>query len=209
MNLETVTGNLVDLNSPDPATISIEDIAWGLSRIARFAGQTITTVPYTVAQHSVFVAREVQSMVLQKTAPVSIPQTEWDEWQSDEIMQQTSILKALLHDAAEAYTGDLPSPFKQIPDLHPIVKRIEARLMESIYEICNLPADSPAEVAVIKYADRVAQKIEAHAFMPSRGKDWPGLPEVSLERLQQFESPKDSLSSYREFMEFFKQLSIR
>lgn len=184
MMLETVTGRLVDIENPDPTTINIEDIAWGLSRMPRFCGHTITVIPYNVAQHSMFVADEVRQL-------------------SDDRRLE---LLALLHDAAEVYTGDWPSPLKRIPKLKVIIKKIEADLMNSIYRAFELEAPTDEEEALIKKADKIAQKIEAHAFMPSRGKHWPDMPEVSLERLQSFNAPLDSLTSYKLFMEKFQLL---
>lgn len=185
MYLETVTGRLVDISNPNPDSICIEDIGWGLSRISRFCGHTITAVPYNVSQHSLFVADELRQ-------------------HSDRVQ-----LLGLVHDAAEVYTGDWPSPVKRIPELRPLIKALEARLMAAIYMSFDIVPPNDEEEALIKSADRLAQKIEAHAFMPSRGRDWPDLPAVSLERLQQFEQPKDSITSYRLFMEKFKSLTGR
>lgn len=189
MYLETVTGRLVDVTKPDPDSIYIEDIAWGLSRMARFCGHTITEIPYNVAQHSVFVADEL----LYNT-----------EITDPSIDRCRLVLLGLLHDAAEVYTGDWPSPIKRIPELRPHIKALEATLMAAIYQSFDIEPPTDAEEALIKRADRIAQKIEAHAFMPSRGRDWPDLPEVSLERLQQFDQPKDSITSYKLFMKKFK-----
>lgn len=189
MKLETVTGKLIDINDPDPGQIDIQDIAWGLSRISRFCGHTITEVPYNVAQHSVFVANEVE---------------EWCRANLKEGPYSSILLHALLHDAAEVYTGDWPSPIKQIPELRPIIKRIENNLMVAINEAFDLVPMTDEEGRIIKLADDVAKKIEAHAFMPSRGANWPNMPDVSLEKLQKFESPLASLASYRTFMERFE-----
>lgn len=186
MMLETVTGRLVNIENPDPTTIHIEDIAWGLSRMPRFCGHTITIVPYNVCQHSMFVADEVCQL-------------------SDN--DPRLIKLALLHDAAEVYTGDWPSPIKRIAKLRPIIKQIEAGLMNAIYIAMSIAPPTDAEEKLIKRADLIAQKIEAHAFMPSRGKHWPDLPEVSLERLQQFNAPLDSLTSYKLFMKKFSGLT--
>jgi 5'-deoxynucleotidase YfbR-like HD superfamily hydrolase len=188
--LETVTGKLVDIENPDPATICIDDIAWGLSRMARFCGHTITTIPYNVAQHSVFVADEVQRLC------------SGIDYEEKELL----VLKALLHDAAEVYTGDWPSPVKRLPALQPIIKEIEYRLMDAIYVSLRLAPPTVDEQNLIKQADRIAQKIEAHAFMPSRGAHWPNMPTVSLERLQSFQAPQDSLTSYKLFMDKFNAL---
>lgn len=192
--LETVTGLLVDVANPDPDSICIDDIAWGCSRIPRFCGQTITAVPYNVAQHSVFVAEEVEKM-LDGEDGININHLNVDV-----------VLAALLHDAAECYTGDLPSPVKHLPELHPIITRIEDGLMAAIYAKLGVPPPTQYERGLIKRADKIAQKIEAHAFMQSRGKDWPAMPDVSLVRLQQFAAPMDSLSAYNLFMNKFNSL---
>jgi 5'-deoxynucleotidase YfbR-like HD superfamily hydrolase len=192
--LETVTGQLVDIGNPDPSTINIEDIAWGLSRMSRFCGQTVTPIAYNVAQHSLFVAEEVDSILKANVSRLSL-------YQYSDI-----VLKALLHDAAEAYTGDLPSPVKHLEKLRPIIIQIETGLMNAIYLSLGIVGPTEEEEKLIKQADRIAQKIEAHAFMPSRGKHWENLPTVSLERLQQFSPPLDSLTSYKLFMNKFNSL---
>jgi 5'-deoxynucleotidase YfbR-like HD superfamily hydrolase len=186
--LETVTGRFVDVENPDASMIDITDIAWGLSRMPRFCGHTITAQPYTVAQHSVFVAKQVE---------------DWYKNNNDGTIMSNLPLYALLHDAAEIYTGDLPSPIKRIPALRVIIKEIEGKLMDAIYAKFNLLPLCEGEEAWIKKADKIAQKIEAHAFMPSRGKDWPDMPEVSLIQLQTFDAPMASLDAYKAFMDYF------
>jgi 5'-deoxynucleotidase YfbR-like HD superfamily hydrolase len=159
----------------------------------RFCGHTVTTVPYNIAQHSLFVADEIELMLVENAT--------WDRG------YDRLIMLGLLHDAEEIYTGDWPSPVKRLPALHPIIKKIEADLKKAIFESLGLLLPTEEEEAIIKKADRIAQKIEAHAFMPSRGKDWPNMPSVSLERLQQFSAPLDSLTSYKLFMKKFDELA--
>ncbi|ODS36152.1 MAG: hypothetical protein A7316_10235 [Candidatus Altiarchaeales archaeon WOR_SM1_86-2] len=82
----TYTGKVFDLLDPKPDTVCIEDIAHALSNICRYTGHTKQF--YSVAQHSVLMAttKELPGDPLQK----------------------------LLHDAAEAYIGDMASPWKRI-----------------------------------------------------------------------------------------------
>jgi hypothetical protein len=100
--VETYTGRYVDLLNPDPETICLADIAVGLANTSRFAGQVSRF--YSVAEHSVRVA-------------ASVP------WQQ-------LALPALLHDAHEAYTGDITAPMKQVLELAApgIIKDLQHRL---------------------------------------------------------------------------------
>jgi uncharacterized protein len=93
--------------APDPERIRIEDIAHALSHQCRFSGHT--RVHYSVAQHSVMVAHEVPP---------------------------ADRLWGLLHDAAEAYMVDIPTPIKlQIPKLI----RVEDRLLRAVARRYGLP----------------------------------------------------------------------
>lgn len=101
-SIRTFTGKVFDLQILDPDSICIEDIAHGLANTARWAGQLEKF--YSVAQHSFYVA-------------MNLPK----ELQ----------LAGLLHDASEAYMGDMPSPFKKmLPDF----KLHEDRLMQTVAE---------------------------------------------------------------------------
>ena len=51
-----LSGRRLDLLNPSPLDIEIEDIARGISRVARWNGQTSGGYPLSVAQHSVIVA---------------------------------------------------------------------------------------------------------------------------------------------------------
>lgn len=54
-----LSGRRLDLLDPSPLDIEIEDIAHGLSRVARWNGQTRGDWAFTVAQHSLLVERIV------------------------------------------------------------------------------------------------------------------------------------------------------
>lgn len=181
--LETVSGRKVDVSNPDPSTIVIEDIAWALSRMPRFSGHSIPYVPYSVAQHCIRVAEELKPY--------------------GKLMQ----MHGLLHDAAEAYINDLPSPVKHIPEIHTVIKQLEDRLMAAIYKSLSLTLPTDNEEKIIKIADKNQQAVEAYNFMYSRGSDW-NLPEVSFKKLQEFEQPLTSVDAYDKFLSFFKELSI-
>ena len=221
MKLETVSGNFVDIENPDPQTIKINDIAWALSRIPRFAGHTISAIPFTVGEHSIFVANIVKRLISDETFFTNWYKDIFKEFnfidyppKNLEIINQyfksdELIIKALLHDAAEVFSGDIPSPLKHQKELKPILKRIEDNLMEAIYIATNITPPSKFETCIIKFADKIAQKIEAHTFMTSRGKDWPNLPEVSIIDLQNISTPKTAIESYSSFLEMFNEYKLK
>ena len=159
--IETVSGRVIDLVQPSPSQIEISDIAWALSRANRFAGNTCGRTPYSVACHSVWVADYV-----------------FDQTRSAEIA-----LHALLHDAAEAYMGDIPRPLKKlVPEVH----EVEQRLLSAIYEALYLEQPDSVVQGIIERADEQALMREAETFMVSRGVGWP---QVQLTRLARC-SPK-------------------
>lgn len=183
--IETVTGKFVDICNPDPSQIDIHDIAWSLSRMPRFVGHTITKIPYCIAQHCMLVAERIQ-----KAYPTDIE----------------LILKGLLHDAAECYTSDLPSPLKNVPEIRPIIKKIEKQLDDVIFKSLNMLPITEEEHKIIKTFDKISQKIEGYAFMNSRGMYWDGMPEVSIVDLQNFEPPLSNIDAYEKFLKIFNEL---
>jgi len=80
---QTFTGRRFHAFDPQPEDIHIQDIAHALSLINRYNG--MTKFPYSVAQHSILVAGQVE-----------------DKYK----------LEALMHDASEAYIMDVPRPWK-------------------------------------------------------------------------------------------------
>ena len=92
--IETYTGRAFYPLEPDPASISIIDIAHGLSLQCRYGGQISDF--YSVAEHSVLLAMYTES-VLKGTV--------------------LDCLQILMHDAPESYMIDIPRPVKQyMPD---------------------------------------------------------------------------------------------
>jgi 5'-deoxynucleotidase YfbR-like HD superfamily hydrolase len=135
-----LSGRRLDLLDPSPLDIEIEDIAHGLSRVARWNGQTEGANPFTVAQHSLLVTDI--AIAMKPALPA--------RWK----------LAALLHDAPEYVVGDLISPFKAAVGLD--YKAFENRLLGAIHMRFGLPAVLPESVtSLIKRADRAAAFFEA------------------------------------------------
>ena len=156
--IETYTGQLVNLIEPNPATLNFKDIAWSLSRTSRFNGHTAGEQPLSVAQHSSWVARQIQL----ETGS----------------LDPALILHALLHDAHEAYTGYILSPLKLLAELKPI-KAIEMGLQAAIDIALDLPLLTVEYTQLIKHFDIIALAFEAKNLINSKGDDgaW-NLPEL-------------------------------
>lgn len=205
MLIETVTGKRVNVTRPLQEDISLEDIAWALSRIPRFAGHTITETPYNVAQHSVYVSILAAELMESREDFIFDDEAVWESVLNI-VDKKELLIKALIHDAHEAYTGDIPSPIKKIPELYETLKLIEMRLDHAILSRLRLSEVTEDEKVVIKYCDKLAQAIEGYQFMPSRGSNW-ALPKPTLKRLQTFPQPKKPLDSFEDFMLRFDYLS--
>lgn len=121
----TYTGKYVHLVEPQVESIDIIDIAHALSHICRFTGHTSSF--YSVASHCL--------------------------WVSEHAPEELQLL-GLLHDAAEAYLGDVSAPLKQ---LLPEYKALEHRMEEAIAKRFGLPSLSHPD---IKRLDREALRVE-------------------------------------------------
>jgi len=128
-----------------PEDVKIEDIAHALSLVNRFTGHT--TVAYSVAEHSVRVARLVGS---------------W--YPSNRLL----VLQALLHDATEAYIADIARPFKHLPEMAPY-RSIESQMEIVIAKRFGLPETlSP----LVKDADEILLTTEARDLMSPLVEGW-------------------------------------
>ena len=135
-----LSGRRLDLLDPSPLDIEIEDIALGLSRVARWNGQTTGDHGFSVAQHSILVldlleaAAKPPSLMLRRAA--------------------------LLHDASEFVTADLITPFKAV--LGDSYKSLENRIQCAVHLRFGLPAHlTEDQHATIKRADRESAFHEA------------------------------------------------
>ena len=102
--ITTFTGRHFPITTATVDDICIEDIAHGLSNCCRYAGQCEPF--YSVAEHSVRMAEHLS-------------------------YNKPAMLLALLHDAAEAYLGDMTTTVKM---LLPLYKEMEDYLQAVIFE---------------------------------------------------------------------------
>lgn len=130
--IETYSGKQIDFLNPQPDQIDIEDIIQGISRMPRFSGQT--KHDYTVGQHTLNVVN---------------------------VLPPRHKLQGFLHDAAEAYIGDMPTPFKR---LMPDFTLLEQRIWDAICQRFNI---SHALHPSVKQADGIMLMSERDLLKPA------------------------------------------
>ena len=135
-----LSGRRLDLLDPTALDIEIEDIAHGLSFLARWNGQTLGNYGYSVAEHSLLV-EYIFSILNPKIDP---------KWK----------MATLLHDAAEYVIGDLISPVKNNVGVE--YSLLEERLMIAIYQRFGINKPIPETIKrKIKIADKNSAWLEA------------------------------------------------
>jgi len=140
----THSGKLFNFKAPNLHKYDIREIAHALSNLGRFTGHTSRF--YSVAQHSVAVSY---------------------------IVPERLALAALMHDASEAYLGDVASPLKALlPEYKYIEEQTECAIARA-FAIRNLYPLHPD----IKWADMVALRHEREAYLAEAKDDldWPAL----------------------------------
>lgn len=136
----TASGMPLSLTYPSWRLIDDQDIAQALSRICRFGGHTRQF--YSVAQHCVLAS-----------------------W----FVPQEDALAALLHDAPEAYIGDMITPLKA---LLPGYRAIEQRLWMAIAKRFGIDPVLPESV---KRVDLQLMATERRDLLPESSQAWPCL----------------------------------
>lgn len=157
--IETFTGKRVNPMHLDEELIDIVDIAHSLALQCRFVGHCL--VFYSVAEHSILVADTVAKIRL------SYVGTKEDA--------NKTLLAALLHDAAEAYLGDIARPIKHHNAFKQVVE-IEKQILGKVMLKYNCTG---ADWELIKKADGIMLATEAKVLMADNGKGW-YLPEPAL-----------------------------
>ena len=134
----TASGVYFDFRSPETSVIDPRDIAHALSLLCRYTGHTDRF--YSIAQHCVLASY---------------------------IVPAEHAFAALMHDAHEAYVGDMSSPLKQLCQDY---KAIEDRCEAAVAKRFGLTTPWPAEV---KHADLVMLMTEKRDLMAARDHHWP------------------------------------
>lgn len=138
--VSSYSGEMISILTPEENNYRIIDIAKGLAYKSHFGGQ----IPFyfSIAQHSVLVdVLYIRDCHMRKVTP-------------DPVVR----LACLLHDAPEAFLGDMLKPYKM---LMPDYEFFENRMMQAMFDYFNLPILIMAEV---KPFDKQAQNIEFDTF---------------------------------------------
>ena len=145
----THSGRDFDFADLSVGMIHWPDVATALAKVCRFGGHCKGF--YSVAQHSVLVA---DILAMETDDPVIR-------------------LHGLLHDAHEAYTGDLIRPMKQLIG-QDVVKQIEHSVDRVIYEKAGIDPPDDELRATIKRADLIALATETQSLvdMTTDNKPW-------------------------------------
>jgi uncharacterized protein len=173
--IQTLSGRRVNPFDASPDDIDPADIATALSNLCRFGGHS--SAFYSVAQHSAIVADLLEG----QGAP------------PDQVMA------ALLHDAAEAYLGDLPHPIKHRSELGAQFKQAE-KCLEAVIE---RRFELPDAAARIKAIDRALLATERRTFSRVAW-NWPELDGVEALEIEIEPWPPERAA--REFLERYQRI---
>lgn len=168
----TFTGRQFWPLDPDPNEINEVDVAHALSNLCRFTGHVSSF--YSIAEHCCHV---------------------------HDAAQPENKLWGLLHDAAEAYLGDVARPTKHaMVGFGPAYEVAERRVMRAVKERFGLEGDQPEEIHLLD--NRVLEN-ERMALMPDvLGRSWTGAKPLRGLQIHAWTPP----TAKREFLRRFGRL---
>lgn len=134
MIVETISNKIIDLTDIKAGDITLEDVVGGLANINRFNGRhDAYSKPVTVLQHSY-----AMYLYVKQTQPEN----------------QNLAITCLIHDAPEAYTGDIIAPIKKYL---PQIAEVESKIFDVLAMVYKLPTMLGEDV---KHIDNIACQIE-------------------------------------------------
>lgn len=155
---QTFSGRAFDFDAAlrgDDVDIDIWDIAHALAHICRFNGHCRQL--YTVAQHSVLVAERARVLA--------------EEQGHDDVHRVAAA--GLLHDATEAYIGDMIRPLKSRPELR-FFRDLEQAVADAIARRFGLCTE-PYTLSLVDQADDEMLAVEAGELLNHPAFAWQGL----------------------------------
>ncbi len=172
--IATYTGRTFHLLDPQPDDISIIDISHALSNICRYTGHA--PFFYSVAQHSLLMAQYLDN----HAAGIEI------------------VRAALLHDAAEAYVGDMSTPLK---NLFPEYQAVEWCIQRAI--MCKFGVTLAPEIScAVREIDQAMLRAEALRL----GMLTPEWSCYAARKIDVDIPPQSARETRAEFLNFYKQV---
>lgn len=174
--ISLLSGGRFNYNKPEESDVTIEDIASALSNVCRFSGHLPRF--YSVAQHCVNASR---------------------------LVPEDLTFTALMHDTAEAFTNDLPTPLKWAL---PVFKELETKIEHAMSTKFGFHFPYPPE---IKEADTIMLMLEKF-YVKEDSSIWPKYEQHTKSTLRRYRGLVD-LDSWqprrakREFLERFEELN--
>ena len=170
--ISLLSGGQFNYNKPEESNVTLDDLASALSNICRFSGHLPCF--YSVAQHLVNTSR---------------------------IVPAEHAFDALMHDTAEAFTNDLPTPLKWA---FPIFKELEVSIETAMSEKFGFNYPYPKEV---KDADTNMLILEK-TYVKKDTSVWPNYEGIVVDHLVDMVDlkPWQPCRAKREFLERFEEL---
>ena len=154
----TNTGGRYDILDPERYSYRLDGIVAALAKVCRWNGHTSRF--YSVLEHSLLVYREVKHRLKRDFPHIQGPQ------------KHRILIQALMHDSAEAFVGDIPTPQKKLLEvLHGSVGRTkpfdeyEHRTLNAIGDGIFWYVNFADLHEVVKLADNAVLGLEAKVLM--------------------------------------------
>lgn len=177
--IQTRHGNAFDPEAGKINNIDINDVAHALSNICRYAGHCRKF--YSVAEHSVLVSR-----IIRKLWPTDV-ESRW---------------AGLLHDATEAYVGDVPTPLKVLlPDYSDIEDELAKKIAKKFRIKWTKTIHSRVKIADLIALSTEAQKLFADVSHWAAIKNYEAMPELLSKNF-----PVSPETGKRRFLAEFKKV---
>jgi 5'-deoxynucleotidase YfbR-like HD superfamily hydrolase len=151
---------------PDSSNYTVKDIALNLSNLSRFTGSL--EKPYSIAQHCVYVSL---------------------------LVPEEYAMEALMHDAGEAFLGDVSSPLKQLLADY---KKLEQSVEASIFKKYGLQFPMHPEIKKADMRMFVSERIDLQPNCSVRG--------YNFERAPFKVVPWGHKKAYEQFLKRFDEL---
>lgn len=171
-SIKLVSGNYINLKNPDPELISMFDISSGVSNISRYSGQLDVERWFSVAEHLLCCLDVAKELGYNKK-------------------QQ---LHVLMHDATEAYLGDMSKPLKR---MLPVYKWFESKMTQAIEKRFGLDFNKHHDA--IKYIDNALLLAERFVIYGDDGITWQNQESImKVSIVPRFLKPKDARNLFME-----------